>query len=131
MKPPRLKFLIALLVMIGLMVGIEGLVRCEGLGQWTLGVLTCFFTAHLLSIPHNSGRYWAAFVALGLILLAAYKVGALFGWAGIPHSKEIPVFLGIGIPVLLSLLGMEIVALSIHPTVCDFFDNLETKGEGE
>jgi hypothetical protein len=46
MKPPRLKILIAALVLIGLMIGLDGFLSTGGFGMWTTGTLICFFVAH-------------------------------------------------------------------------------------
>ena len=98
MKPPRLRILILLLVFVGLIVGIKGLTG--GLGIWTTGTLTCFFAAHLLAIPHNSGRYWTVFIALGLFAIAAARLAAHYELAGFHSSNSLPFVLAVGIPLL-------------------------------
>ena len=131
MKPPRLNLLVFLLVIIGIIIGTEGVTRLGGLGVWTCGVLTCFYGAHLLSIPHNTGRYWAFVISLGLVILAVFRLASFYGWAGMRPTEGLPLVFGVGVPALLVTLAFSVWLLASHRSVSEFFDALDSSGAGD
>lgn len=67
-KPPRLELLILSQIAVGLVIALVGYQSSGLSGLWTSATLACFFTAHLLAIPHPSGIYWSAVVAFALMI---------------------------------------------------------------
>lgn len=126
MKPIRLRILILILVLVGLMLGVHGYLATGSFGIWTAGTLTCFFTAHLLGIPHNSGCYWTAFVSLGLFAISAFLLASHFDFAGFHSANRLPLILALGIPLLYIMIGILILMLTIHSSVCEYFDQLDS-----
>ena len=125
MKPIRLKILIMTLTALGLIVGLEGFLTTGIWGVWNSITLTCFFAAHLLAIPHNSGRYWTAFIALGLFILAGFRLKAQFGGTNNePLSEQVPL-LTTGFPILCIMIGVILLMLAGHPSVNRFFERIE------
>jgi hypothetical protein len=127
MKPIRLRILIATLVCVGLMIGFHRFVSTGGFGLWTSMTLTCLFAAHLLAIPHNSGRYWTAFIVLGLFILAVTPLRMQLGFSDSQPANDQSLLLAIGIPLLHIMAGLLLVILSAHSSVCRFFDDLDAK----
>lgn len=129
MKPPRLKYLIALLYSIALIIsalGFLGNPREVGtwfpVNLWATTSLLFFFTAQLLSVPHNSGRIWAFFSALCLF---AYSISRVIIYLGLTDTKaDITPLAGLYIPFLMTLIALQIIILCFHSSVCAYFDSI-------
>jgi len=126
MKPPRLITLIVLLYLMSAIVGVYGWIYLSGFGIW-LGIsLTLLFTAHLLSIPHNSGRIWCIFISASLFLYSAIKTIVFLGLTDEPAIATNSPFQILSFPIVSFLIGIMILMLSFHSSVCDYFDELDS-----
>ena len=126
MKPTRLIILITLLYTLATSISICGFMYIGGFGLWLSISLLLFFTAHLLSIPHNSGRIWCGCIAVGLFAYSFCKIIVFLGLTGQSVSLNL-----LPVPLATSLLGVLLLMLSFHHSVCDFFDDIESSSKDE
>ena len=121
MKPPRLIVLITLLYTLAISISIYGFLYLSVFGLWLSISLILFFTAHLLSIPHNSGRIWCSCIAFGLFAYSIYKTIIILGLTDKPVSLQL-----LPIPCIASLFGIFLLMMTLHTSVCNFFDDIDS-----
>jgi len=124
MRPVRLEILIWGLYVFASLLAVYGWVYLEGYGIWVSISLVSVFSAHLLSIPHNSGRIWSSFIAFCFFVYALVKIVQSLGLTDIVLPEDYSLYQHLGTAAISILIGVLMLMLCFHSSVCLYFDQL-------